>query len=59
MRMCSIEIKKKRLLTVGQRIRTGSVEELSLSLAVLKRGKIQEEEGKYLSRIIVTHREGI
>lgn len=48
MRMCSIEIKKKRLLTVGQRVRTGFVEELSVSLGCTETGKDPRRRGKIL-----------
>lgn len=46
--MFSIEIKKKRLLTVGQRVRTGFVEELNLSLGYTEMGKDPRRRGKIL-----------
>ena len=48
MRTCSIETKKKRLLTVGQRVRTGFVEELNLSLGCSEMGKEPRRRGKIL-----------
>ena len=47
-RMCSVEIKKKRVLTVGQRVRKGLVDKLSLSLGYTwNQVKIRGEEEKY------------
>lgn len=33
--MCSVEIEKERVLTVGQRVRKGLVDKLSLSLGYI------------------------
>lgn len=52
MSVYSIAIKKRGVLTVGQRVLKSFVEKLSLAEVVPQ--EIQEEEGKQQSKIIVT-----
>lgn len=44
MRTCSTEIKRKGVLTLGQSVKKGFVEELSLAWVDLEELEIQEEE---------------
>lgn len=54
MRMGRTEIKKKRELTVDNRVKKGFVEELSLAWVHLKGLEIQQEEQEYQPKVIVT-----